>query len=79
MVHDAGHPDSFLGGTRVFEVADELGVHALGERHRHARELDELVGSVTSVWNGYELMGALRAAGVPAGVCQTAEDRSAAA
>jgi crotonobetainyl-CoA:carnitine CoA-transferase CaiB-like acyl-CoA transferase len=46
-------------------------------RGRLARQasLAELVGTATRRWEGPALMTALQAAGVPAGVCQTAEDR----
>lgn len=37
--------------------------------------LDQVVGAATAAWDGYLLMEALQALGVPAGVCQTAEDR----
>jgi len=38
-------------------------------------ELDRAVGESTESWDGYELMAKLQAAGVPAGVCQNAQDR----
>jgi crotonobetainyl-CoA:carnitine CoA-transferase CaiB-like acyl-CoA transferase len=38
-------------------------------------ELDRLLGEVTATREPYALMDALQRAGVPAGVCQTAEDR----
>jgi crotonobetainyl-CoA:carnitine CoA-transferase CaiB-like acyl-CoA transferase len=37
--------------------------------------LERLVGQQTVSWDAYELMERLQSAGVPAGVCQTAEDR----
>jgi crotonobetainyl-CoA:carnitine CoA-transferase CaiB-like acyl-CoA transferase len=37
--------------------------------------LDTLVNQVTVAWGAFSLMDALQRAGVPAGVCQTAEDR----
>lgn len=37
--------------------------------------LDQVVGAATAGWDGYFLMEALQALGVPAGVCQTAQDR----
>jgi crotonobetainyl-CoA:carnitine CoA-transferase CaiB-like acyl-CoA transferase len=37
--------------------------------------LDDLVNHATVAWDAFELMEALQRAGVPAGVCQTAEDR----
>jgi crotonobetainyl-CoA:carnitine CoA-transferase CaiB-like acyl-CoA transferase len=38
-------------------------------------ELEDLVAGLTRPLDGWSLMAALQAAGVPAGVCQTAEDR----
>lgn len=38
-------------------------------------DLDEAMSTVTIAHEGYALMDALQKAGVPAGVCQTAEDR----
>jgi crotonobetainyl-CoA:carnitine CoA-transferase CaiB-like acyl-CoA transferase len=38
-------------------------------------ELDTLVNDETQAWERFALMEALQAAGVPTGVCQTAEDR----
>jgi crotonobetainyl-CoA:carnitine CoA-transferase CaiB-like acyl-CoA transferase len=37
--------------------------------------LDALVNQATIAWDAFALMDALQRAGVPAGVCQTAEDR----
>lgn len=47
----------------------------LEERVRHADPLDEALAGSTGSWDAWELMEALQAAGVPAGVCQTAEER----
>ncbi|WP_432825544.1 CaiB/BaiF CoA transferase family protein [Dactylosporangium sp. CA-092794] len=47
----------------------------LSGRLRHQDALDELVGSATAAWDGFELMAALQQRRVPAGVCQSAEDR----
>jgi crotonobetainyl-CoA:carnitine CoA-transferase CaiB-like acyl-CoA transferase len=47
----------------------------LEQRLRNQDELDRLVGEATAAWDGYALMEALQKSGVPAGVCQTAEDR----
>jgi crotonobetainyl-CoA:carnitine CoA-transferase CaiB-like acyl-CoA transferase len=44
-------------------------------RLAHQDALDALVGGWTRSRDGYETMLALQCAGVPAGVCQTAEDR----
>ena len=37
--------------------------------------LDRLVNGATVEWDAFELMSALQRDGVPAGICQTAEDR----
>ncbi|MCU1484682.1 MAG: hypothetical protein JWN67_1428 [Actinomycetia bacterium] len=47
----------------------------LAGRLAHQDELDRLVGAWTATEDRYALMAELQAAGVPAGVCQTAEDR----
>ncbi|MBJ22771.1 MAG: CoA transferase [Deltaproteobacteria bacterium] len=47
----------------------------LAERIRHADALDAALASSTGSWDAWELMGALQAVGVSAGVCQTAEER----
>lgn len=47
----------------------------LQQRLAHQDELDRLLGAATAHWDRYELMHALQAAGVPAGVAQNAEDR----
>ncbi|PRZ42817.1 crotonobetainyl-CoA:carnitine CoA-transferase CaiB-like acyl-CoA transferase [Antricoccus suffuscus] len=47
----------------------------LEQRLAHQDELDALVGAETATRERYELMGALQASGVPAGVAQNAEDR----
>jgi crotonobetainyl-CoA:carnitine CoA-transferase CaiB-like acyl-CoA transferase len=44
-------------------------------RQQNSAELDALLGLETQGWEPFELMERLQAAGVPAGVCQTAEDR----
>jgi crotonobetainyl-CoA:carnitine CoA-transferase CaiB-like acyl-CoA transferase len=61
----AGHP----------EWADDARFTDLAGRLRHQDALDALVSGWTRSRDGYELMGALQRAGVPAGVCQTAGDR----
>lgn len=48
---------------------------SLDDRLANQDELDVLVADVTRTHDAYELMEALQAAGVRAGVCQTAEDR----
>jgi crotonobetainyl-CoA:carnitine CoA-transferase CaiB-like acyl-CoA transferase len=47
----------------------------LDSRLAHQDELDQAVQSWTATQDAYAAMHALQAAGVPAGVCQTAEDR----
>jgi crotonobetainyl-CoA:carnitine CoA-transferase CaiB-like acyl-CoA transferase len=47
----------------------------LAGRLTHQDELDDLVNLVTAEFDAYVLMDRLQAAGVAAGVCQTAEDR----
>ncbi|MDL5353136.1 CoA transferase [Microbacterium sp. zg-YB36] len=47
----------------------------LAKRAEHQDELDALVAESTAPWDGVELMQALQAAAVPAGICQTAQDR----
>ena len=47
----------------------------LAQRAEHHDELDALVAEATARWDGVELMQSLQSAGVPAGICQTAQDR----
>ena len=47
----------------------------LPRRLRHQDALDALVGGWTRTQEAYDAMSSLQRAGVPAGVCQTAEDR----
>ena len=61
----AGHPE-WTGDARFTE---------LGARLRHQDALDALVGTWTRTQDAGQAMLALQQAGVPAGVCQTAEDR----
>lgn len=44
-------------------------------RHRNGVELSQLIAAETSTRNGPELMLTLQCAGVPSGMCQTAQDR----
>jgi len=48
---------------------------SLDARHAHEDLLDEWVNTATADHDGVDLMYRLQAAGVPAGVCQSAEDR----
>jgi crotonobetainyl-CoA:carnitine CoA-transferase CaiB-like acyl-CoA transferase len=61
----AGHGE-WLADPRFATVTDRLANHDA---------LDALIGSWTGGIEPYELMMKLQAAGIPAGVCQTAEDR----
>jgi crotonobetainyl-CoA:carnitine CoA-transferase CaiB-like acyl-CoA transferase len=56
-------------------LLDDPRVSDKEQRLRHGDLLDDLVAPATSEWEGYVLMDALQAGGVPSGVCQTAEDR----
>jgi crotonobetainyl-CoA:carnitine CoA-transferase CaiB-like acyl-CoA transferase len=61
----AGQP-GWLADPRFADVAG---------RQKHHDELDRLISAWTAEQEPYELMRRLQAAGVPAGVCQTAGDR----
>jgi crotonobetainyl-CoA:carnitine CoA-transferase CaiB-like acyl-CoA transferase len=61
----AGHP----------EWAVDPRFSTLAARLAHQEALDALVGGWTHSLEAYEAMYSLQQAGVPAGVCQTAEDR----
>jgi crotonobetainyl-CoA:carnitine CoA-transferase CaiB-like acyl-CoA transferase len=61
----AGHP----------EWAHDQRFGDLAARRAHQDALDALVGGWTQAQEAYEAMYSLQQAGVPAGVCQTAEDR----
>jgi crotonobetainyl-CoA:carnitine CoA-transferase CaiB-like acyl-CoA transferase len=60
-------------GTPEWAAKPELS--SLSDRVAHQRDLEALVGEATRTWDRYVLQDALQAAGVPAGVVQTAEDR----
>ena len=61
----AGHP----------EWANDQRFGDLAARLAHQDALDALVGGWTQTLDAYQAMYSLQQAGVPAGVCQTAEDR----
>jgi crotonobetainyl-CoA:carnitine CoA-transferase CaiB-like acyl-CoA transferase len=61
----AGHP----------EWAEDARFSTLAARLAHQDALDALVGGWTQSLEAYQTMLSLQQAGVPAGVCQTAEDR----
>jgi crotonobetainyl-CoA:carnitine CoA-transferase CaiB-like acyl-CoA transferase len=54
---------------------DDPSFATLDARIRNQDTLDELIADWTRTRDRYDLMAELQAAGVPAGVCQTAEDR----
>lgn len=65
-------------------LIDVLGLHKWASDPRFATTedrlanqgvLDEIVGQATKGWDGFDLMRALQDRHVPAGVCQTAQDR----
>jgi crotonobetainyl-CoA:carnitine CoA-transferase CaiB-like acyl-CoA transferase len=51
------------------------GVVTAGGAPAAAHRVEELLGTETGTWDAFELMERLQTAGVPAGVCQTAQDR----
>src|SRR5690606_23058257 len=55
--------------------ASEERFATLAERLEHQDELDALMAEETRGWERYELMHALQARGVPAGVTQDAHDK----
>ena len=57
------------------DLLDDPDLATLAGRVQHADRLERLLTAATSTWDGYELMSALQAVGVPVGVCQTAQDR----
>jgi crotonobetainyl-CoA:carnitine CoA-transferase CaiB-like acyl-CoA transferase len=65
LIEVAGHP----------EWATDARFSTLTSRLAHQDVLDALVGGWTQSLEGYQTMYRLQQAGVPAGVCQTAEDR----
>jgi crotonobetainyl-CoA:carnitine CoA-transferase CaiB-like acyl-CoA transferase len=65
LVKVAGHPE-WCADARFGDLSARLA---------HQDDLDALVGEWTRTRDAYEAMLALQQAGVPAGVCQTAEDR----
>ena len=65
LVQEMGNPD-WAGQTQFASLA---------ERVKHQDELDRLVSAWTKEHEPFGLQERLQAAGVPAGVCQTAQDR----
>lgn len=60
-------------GSPTWATADKFAT--LEARLANQDELEELIGPLTEEWDGFELMARLQARGVPAGVCQSAQDR----
>jgi crotonobetainyl-CoA:carnitine CoA-transferase CaiB-like acyl-CoA transferase len=57
------------------ELRHDERFRTMGDRQLHQDELDAAIETATLQWGGYQLMDALQAKGVAAGVCQTAADR----
>jgi crotonobetainyl-CoA:carnitine CoA-transferase CaiB-like acyl-CoA transferase len=64
-----------LTGVLGGDLATRPEFATLAQRLAHQDALEAAVGDLTRTHEAYELMHALQAAGVRAGVCQTAEDR----
>ena len=62
---------TLLGEERL---ADDTAFKAAADRWERHDELDAIISARTREWRPYQLMRALQAVGVPAGVVQTAED-----
>ena len=60
-----GHPE-WMNDERFSSLTGRLA---------HQDALDRAIGAETELWDGYELMSSLQGQGVPAGVCQDAQDR----
>jgi len=70
--------DEWLAVTRVLDAsewADDERFVTLDLRLANQDALDALVEGRTQKWDGIELMETLQAEGVPAGICETSEDR----
>ncbi len=70
--------EQWLALTRVLRVpewAADPKLITLEDRLAHQDHLDALLTAATAKWEPFQLMEELQAARVPAGVCQTAQDR----
>jgi crotonobetainyl-CoA:carnitine CoA-transferase CaiB-like acyl-CoA transferase len=56
-------------------LSQDLRFVSLIDRMEHSAELAALLEKETQAWDPFDLMYALQSRGVPAGVCQTAQDR----
>jgi crotonobetainyl-CoA:carnitine CoA-transferase CaiB-like acyl-CoA transferase len=68
----------WLDLTRVLnisEVTSDPRLADLSSRLRHQSYLDGIVGGATQSWDGKTLMTRLQSMRIPAGICQSAEDR----
>jgi crotonobetainyl-CoA:carnitine CoA-transferase CaiB-like acyl-CoA transferase len=65
-----------LTSVLALDERDLAGLETLDRRLRSQDELDELVSRFTEKLDGFELMYKLQKAGVAAGVCQSAQDRT---
>jgi crotonobetainyl-CoA:carnitine CoA-transferase CaiB-like acyl-CoA transferase len=72
---DDAHWRGLLTVLHDRQIEEDRRFETLAQRLHHEDALDDAVGRLTSSWEAFTLMAALQAAGVPAGVCQTAEDR----
>jgi crotonobetainyl-CoA:carnitine CoA-transferase CaiB-like acyl-CoA transferase len=66
---------ALAGVLGVPSLADDPRFKGLDDRLASEAALDSIVSELTATWDGYELQNALQARAVPAGVCQTAQDR----
>ncbi len=72
---DEGHWQSLVRTLGRPDWATDPRLITLSLRLANQDYLDGLVNSATVAWDGFELMAALQRAGIPAGVCQSAQDR----
>jgi crotonobetainyl-CoA:carnitine CoA-transferase CaiB-like acyl-CoA transferase len=70
--------EQWISLTRVLAIpaaaADER-FATLEQRLQHQDQLDTVIQEATQAWDGRELMAELQRREVPAGICQTAQDR----
>ncbi len=67
--------EAFVRASGIAELATDARFSTLAGRLAHQDELDAIVERWTCTQEAYACMARLQAAGVSAGVCQTAEDR----
>lgn len=66
---------SLLHVLDLSQLESDIRFTTLDSRMTNLAELDELIDGATRAWDGTDLMTSLQSAGVPAGICQTAQDR----